>query len=71
MLFIIIKLFHIILKVSFYLIDKENFLQVVIFRDGQYLTLKEVFESLDLTGLVLNCVYLIFYYQSVFLMTKS
>lgn len=26
--------------------------QVVIFRDGQYLTLKEVFESLDLTGSV-------------------
>ena len=25
--------------------------QVVIFRDGTYLTLKEVFESLDLTGL--------------------
>lgn len=24
--------------------------QVVIFRDGTYLTLKEVFESLDLTG---------------------
>lgn len=27
-------------------------LQVVIFRDGQYLTLREVFESLDLTGSV-------------------
>lgn len=26
------------------------FLQVVIFRDGTYLTLKEVFESLDLSG---------------------
>lgn len=26
------------------------FIQVVIFRDGTYLTLKEVFESLDLTG---------------------
>lgn len=25
-------------------------IQVVIFRDGTYLTLKEVFESLDLTG---------------------
>lgn len=24
--------------------------QVVIFRDGKYLTLREVFESLDLTG---------------------
>lgn len=24
--------------------------QVVIFRDGTYMTLKEVFESLDLTG---------------------
>lgn len=24
--------------------------QVVIFRDGKYMTLKEVFESLDLTG---------------------
>ena len=24
--------------------------QVVIFRDGKYLTLKEVFESLELTG---------------------
>ncbi|KAI3714247.1 hypothetical protein L1987_72844 [Smallanthus sonchifolius] len=28
--------------------------EVVIFRDGQYLTLKEVFESLDLTGYDLN-----------------
>ncbi|URE47923.1 Adenosine/AMP deaminase [Musa troglodytarum] len=28
--------------------------EVVIFRDGTYLTLKEVFESLDLTGNVLN-----------------
>ncbi|THU53654.1 hypothetical protein C4D60_Mb10t16720 [Musa balbisiana] len=28
--------------------------EVVIFRDGTYLTLKEVFESLDLTGSVLN-----------------
>ncbi|KAL0338169.1 UNVERIFIED_CONTAM: AMP deaminase [Sesamum angustifolium] len=28
--------------------------QVVIFRDGTYLTLKEVFESLDLTGYDLN-----------------
>ncbi|PHT67979.1 AMP deaminase [Capsicum annuum] len=28
--------------------------EVVIFRDGQYLTLKEVFESLDLTGHDLN-----------------
>lgn len=28
-------------------------LQVVIYRDGQYLTLKEVFDSLDLTGFVL------------------
>nr|PNR52646.1 hypothetical protein PHYPA_009020 [Physcomitrium patens] len=28
--------------------------QVVIFRDGKYLTLKEVFESLDLTGYDLN-----------------
>lgn len=27
-----------------------SFLQVVIFRDGTYMTLKEVFESLDLTG---------------------
>ncbi|PPD97566.1 hypothetical protein GOBAR_DD05406 [Gossypium barbadense] len=30
------------------------FVQVVIFRDGTYLTLKEVFESLDLTGYDLN-----------------
>ncbi|XP_076901620.1 AMP deaminase-like [Bidens hawaiensis] len=30
------------------------FFQVVIFRDGTYLTLKEVFESLDLTGYDLN-----------------
>jgi AMP deaminase len=30
------------------------FLQIVIFRDGKYLTLKEVFESLDLTGYDLN-----------------
>ncbi|XP_055810146.1 probable AMP deaminase isoform X2 [Solanum dulcamara] len=28
--------------------------EVVIFRDGQYLTLKEVFESLDLTGYDMN-----------------
>lgn len=28
----------------------HTFFQVVIFRDGTYLTLKEVFESLDLTG---------------------
>lgn len=31
-------------------ISKIAFVQVVIFRDGTYLTLKEVFESLDLTG---------------------
>jgi len=34
-------------------VDFLNFFllfQVVIFRDGTYLTLKEVFESLDLTG---------------------
>ncbi|CAL0330951.1 unnamed protein product [Lupinus luteus] len=29
-------------------------MQVVIFRDGKYMTLKEVFESLDLTGYDLN-----------------
>ncbi|XP_021908594.1 probable AMP deaminase isoform X2 [Carica papaya] len=29
-------------------------LQVVIFRDGKYMTLKEVFESLDLTGYDMN-----------------
>jgi len=28
--------------------------QVVIFRDGKYMTLKEVFESLDLTGYALS-----------------
>lgn len=29
--------------------------QVVIFRDGKYMTLKEVFESLDLTGYASYC----------------
>ncbi|KAJ8445922.1 hypothetical protein Cgig2_009851 [Carnegiea gigantea] len=40
---------------DFNLMSKDvAFLQVVIFRDGTYLTLKEVFESLDLTGYDLN-----------------
>ncbi|KAK9159112.1 hypothetical protein Scep_005686 [Stephania cephalantha] len=34
--------------------DFYNVRKVVIFRDGTYLTLKEVFESLDLTGYDLN-----------------
>ncbi|KAG0574892.1 hypothetical protein KC19_VG300400 [Ceratodon purpureus] len=34
--------------------DGEREKDVVIFRDGKYLTLKEVFESLDLTGYDLN-----------------
>lgn len=47
-------------------------MQVVIYRDGQYLTLKEVFDSLDLTGCVFlspihifSCCYA---YQSFILM---
>lgn len=41
-----IKVFNI--YVTTLLLFSSN--QVVIFRDGTYLTLKEVFESLDLTG---------------------
>lgn len=40
-------------------------LQVVIYRDGQYLTLKEVFDSLDLTGFALIINFCIFHWGSL------
>lgn len=42
-------------------------IQVVIFRDGTYLTLREVFESLDLTGYLFCPIFNIFNFLFMFL----
>jgi AMP deaminase len=55
---------------AFYYVLSTLVLQVVIFRDGKYMTLNEVFESLDLTVYVLcsidilfDWVYMLCFYQ--------
>ncbi|CAN4124370.1 unnamed protein product [Withania somnifera] len=45
---------HLLVNADREFLAQKVHLIVVIFRDGQYLTLKEVFESLDLTGHDLN-----------------
>ena len=45
---------------AFYYVLSTLVLQVVIFRDGKYMTLNEVFESLDLTVYVLCSIDILF-----------